>query len=59
MRILDVPTNDAFFVQHHFKGRHGLYWPCHDAQCWTIDQSNREILTEERKKVLFGQTARK
>ena len=58
MRILDVPTNDAFFIQHLFKGSHGLDRACHDAQIWTIDQRNREILTEQRNDFRFGQCDR-
>ena len=58
MRILDRPTNDASFIQHQFKGSHGLNRACYDAQIWTIDQRNGEILAEQRKDFMFGQRDR-
>ena len=55
MGILNVPTNDALFIQHPLEPGHGSHRTSHHTQTWTVDQRDGQIFGQQGKQFLFRQ----
>ena len=53
--ILNVPTNNAPFIQHPLELSHGNDRTCHHTQTWTIDQRDGQIVGKQGKQFIFWQ----